>query len=82
MPASPHFSDKNHNFNTHAKFTLIEQLGHIDIGKEKNKERTKQGQNFWILTLEALTLEDLKALMKNLIEYIILFTYFYLPNAC
>ena len=41
MPASPHFSDKNHNFNTHAKFTLIEQLSHIDIGKEKNKGKNK-----------------------------------------
>ena len=55
-PASHHFSDKNHNFNTHAKFILIEQIRHIDIDKEKNKERLKQKRgNFWILTLETLT---------------------------
>ena len=41
IPASRHFSGKNHNFNTHAKFILIEQIRHIDIDKEKNKERLK-----------------------------------------
>ena len=45
----------NHNFNTHAKFTLIQQIRHIDIDKEKNKERLKQRENFCILTLETLT---------------------------
>ena len=54
-PASHHFSGKNHNFNTHVKFILIEQIRHIDIDKEKNKERLKQRENFWILTLETLT---------------------------
>ena len=33
--ASRHFSDKDHNFNTHAIFILIEQIRHIDIDKEK-----------------------------------------------
>ena len=37
IPASRHFSGKNHNFNTHAKFKLIEKIGHIDIDEEKNK---------------------------------------------
>ena len=41
IPASRHFSGKNHNFNTDAKFITIEQIDHIDIGKEKNKERLK-----------------------------------------
>ena len=54
IPESRHFSDKNHNFNTRAKFTLIEQICHIDIDKEKNKGRLKQKKNFWILTLETL----------------------------
>ena len=54
IPESRHFSDKNHNFNTRAKFTLIEQICHIDIDKEKNKGRLKQRENFWILTLETL----------------------------
>ena len=55
IPASRYFSGKNHNFNTHAKFILIEQMRHIDIDKEKNKERLTQRENFWILKLEALT---------------------------
>ena len=55
ISASSHFSGKNHNFNTHAKFVLIEQIRHIDIAKEKNKERLKQRENFWILLLETLT---------------------------
>ena len=55
IPASRHFSGKSHNFNTHAKFILIEQIHHVDIDKEKNKERLKQRENFWILTLETLT---------------------------
>ena len=33
---------------------LIEQIRHIDIDKEKNKERLKQRENFWIVTLETL----------------------------
>ena len=55
IPASRHFSGKNHNFNTYAKFIVIEQIRYIDIDKEKNKERLKQRENFWILTLETLT---------------------------
>ena len=54
IPASRHFSGKNHNFNTHAKFILIEQIRHVDIDTEKIKERLKQRDNFWILTLETL----------------------------
>ena len=55
IPASRHFSGRNHNFNTHAKFILIEQIRHVDIDTEKIKERLKQRENFWILTLETLT---------------------------
>ena len=32
---------------------------HIDIGKEKNKDRLKQRENFCISTLETLTPKDL-----------------------
>ena len=35
IPASRHFSGKSHNFNTHAKFILIEQIRFNDIDKEK-----------------------------------------------
>ena len=35
IPASRHFSVKDHNFDTYAKFILIEQIRHINIDKEK-----------------------------------------------
>ena len=69
---------------THAIFILIEQIRHIDINKDKNKESLKQRQNFWILTLE--TPKSLNALIKNLVNIvasIILlcyFSYFHLSN--
>ena len=55
IPTSCNFSGKNHNFNTHAKFILIEQIRHVDIDTEKIKERLKKRENFWILTLEKIT---------------------------
>ena len=55
----PSFSGKNHNFNTHAKFILIEQIRYVDIDTEKIKERLKQRENVWILTLETLTSKGL-----------------------
>ena len=55
IPASHHFSGKKHNFNKHAKFILTEQIRHVDNDTEKNKERLKQREKFWILTLETLT---------------------------
>ena len=59
ISASRHFSGKSQNFNTHAKFILIEQMCQIDIDREKNKERLKQRENFWILTLETITPKSL-----------------------
>ena len=43
------------NFNTHAKFILIEQIRHVDINTKKFKEKLKRMENVWILTLETLT---------------------------
>ena len=65
IPASRHFSGINHKFNIHAKFILIEQICHIDIDKEKNRERIKQKENFWILTLETLTPKGLNRKLKS-----------------
>ena len=57
--ASHHFLGKNHNFNTQAKFILTRQIHHINIDTEKIKDRLKQRENFWILTLETLKPEGL-----------------------
>ena len=54
IPASRHFSNKSHNFNTRAKFILIEQIRHIDTDIRK-RIRLKQRENFWTLTLKTLT---------------------------
>ena len=59
IPASRHFSDKNHNFNTRAKFILIKLIRHVDIDTKKIKDRLKHKENFWILTLETLTSKGL-----------------------
>ena len=40
------YTGKNHNFDIHAKFILIEQIRHVDIDMEKIKERLKQRENF------------------------------------
>ena len=53
---SRHFSDKNHNFNTHAKFILIEQTHQININKEENLGKTKTK----IKLLETLRPKSLK----------------------
>ena len=41
IPASRHFSGNNHNFNTHSKFILIEQIPHVNIDTETIKESLK-----------------------------------------
>ena len=37
---------------------VVEQIRHIDIDKDKHKERLKQREKFWTLTLEALRPKD------------------------
>ena len=37
---------KNHNFNTNVKLILTEQINHIDIDIEKDKEKLKQMEDF------------------------------------
>ena len=81
IPASRHFSGKNHNFNTHANFILIKQIRHVDTDTEKIKERLKQRENFWLLTLETLTPKGLNQEL-NIVACMILFNYFHCPNAC
>ena len=43
IPASRHFSGKNHNFNTHAKFILIEQMRHVHTDTEKLRKWKTSG---------------------------------------
>ena len=50
-----------HNFNQHAKFILIEQLGNINIDKDLVTLRLKKREYFWILRLKTLQPDGINA---------------------
>ena len=51
--ACKHLCPPNHDFNTHGKFSIIEQLRNITSSSSKIlKERLKQRENFWIKNLK------------------------------
>ena len=52
--ADQHFNLPNHNFNQHARFTLIEQLDNMRIDKDLATLRLKKREDFWIETLKTL----------------------------
>ena len=65
MPASIHFKQPNHNFNTHAKFTFIELIIYtINTGIDTIKIRLKR-EDFWIVELDTLTLNGLNQELNN-----------------
>ena len=43
------FQQGSHNFNKHAKFTIIDQLTNTSKFKETFTQRLIERQNFWIL---------------------------------
>ena len=49
LQADQHFRLPGHNFNKHAKFTLIEQLNDTNTDKELLKYRLKKREDFWII---------------------------------
>ena len=56
IPACKHFNETGHNFNSHAKFTIIEQLEKTkNLDKETLTKRLKLRENFWIKKLKTLT---------------------------
>ena len=52
--ADQHFKLPDHNFNQHARFTLIEQLDNMRIDKDLATLRLKKRKDFWIETLKTL----------------------------
>ena len=52
--ADQHFKLPNHNFNQHARFTLIEQLVNMRIDKDLATLRLKKREGFGIETLKTL----------------------------
>ena len=54
LQAHQHFRLPGHNFNKHAKFTLIEQLNDTNIDKELLKHQLKKREDFWSIKLKNL----------------------------
>ena len=52
--ACKHFQQESHNFNKHAKFTIINQLTNTSKSKETLTQQLIEGENFWILKLDML----------------------------
>ena len=53
------FRDKNHNFNEHAKFIIIDKLTNTKKPKEILRQRLIQRENFWIQILDIIYQEVL-----------------------
>ena len=53
-PVCRHFAQSKHDFNTHAKFTLIETITNRNNPTEVIQDILRKRENFWINTLETL----------------------------
>ena len=54
IPADRYFAQRDHDFNTDEKFTIIEELQHTKLDKDSITELLKKRQNVWIKNLETL----------------------------
>ena len=54
IQASQHFNQHNHEFNTDAKFTLIDKIQNTNTSREIISTRLKQREDFWIIKLKTL----------------------------
>ena len=52
--ACEHFWERNHNFNKHAKFIIIDKLTTTKKPKEVLRQRLIQRENFWIQILDTI----------------------------
>ena len=52
--ACRHFKTRNHTFNKHTKFTLIEQLLDLNSTSETLTQQLIQREDFWIIKLKTL----------------------------
>ena len=48
-----------HNFNDHAKFTIIEDVYNKSLSKFKIRSLLEHREDFWILKLQTISLQDL-----------------------
>ena len=54
IPVNRHFAQRDHDFNTDARFTIIEKLQNTKLSEESITELLKKRANFWIKKLETL----------------------------
>ena len=52
--ACKYFQQQSHNFNKHAKFTIIDQLTSTSKSKETITQQLIERENFWILKVDTL----------------------------
>ena len=53
-PCDKHFQMPGHNFNTHVKFTIIEEVYKKSLSKLKIRRLLEHREDFWILKLQTL----------------------------
>ena len=66
IPADRYFAQRDHDFNTDEKFTIIEELQHTKLDKESITELLKKRQNVWIKKLETLRQKGLNHELNRL----------------
>ena len=54
-----HLQMPGHNFNAHAKFTIIEEVCNKSLSKFKIRSLLEHREDFWILKLQTISLQDL-----------------------
>ena len=58
-PCEKHFQKPGHNFNAHAKFTIIEEVYNKSSSKLKILSLLEHREDLWILKLQTLSPQDL-----------------------
>ena len=58
-PCDKHFQMPGHNFNTHAKFTIMEEVYSKSLSKLKIRSLLEHREDFWILKLQTLSPQGL-----------------------
>ena len=58
-PCDRLFEISDHNFNAHAKFTIIEQANNKSLSESKICSLSENRENFWILKLQTLSPQGL-----------------------
>ena len=66
IPAINHFSQSDHHFNNHAKFTISEQIKDLNKSKEEIRGILEDMEDFWILKLKTLQPHGLNGRLNRL----------------